>query len=147
MAGVSATGAIHERPFDLGLVIFFGISLTYGFLFALACAGPTAVKSVTGEPGKFIVMLEGRNLILEYEGEAARFGFSTTRYVVAANAEEAEGIAIQQLHDDAKLNETLLNRPEDPPRYSVTHHIEVEAFDATSKSDLGYIFYRDRDTR
>jgi len=116
-------------------------------LFALACTSPTAEKSVTGELGKFIVMLEGRNLILEYEGEAARFGFSTTRHVVAADAEEAEGIAIQQLHDDVKLNETLLNRPEDPPRYSVTHHIEVESFDAASKSGFGYIFYRDHDTR
>ena len=92
-------------------------------------------------------MLEGRNLILEYEGEPARFGFSTTLNVVAPEAEAAERIAIQQLRDDAGLNTTLLNRPEDPPRYSVTHHIEVKSFDAISKPDLGYIFYRDHDTR
>lgn len=123
------------------------ISRCWIVLFALACASPAPDESATGEPGKFIVMLEGRNLVLEYEGEATRFGFSTTRYVVAASAEEAESIAIQQLRDDAELNETLLNGPDDPPRYGVTHHIEVESFGAASRSDPGYIFYRDYDTR
>ena len=119
-------------------------------LLAIACASPvTDAPAPSGEGGvkKYIVMLEGRNFIFEHEGEPTRFGFSTSRDVTAANPEEAERLAIEDIRGDDRLNAPLLNDPSNPPRITVTHHIQVEAFDPVSRPNLDYIFYEDRDTR
>ena len=119
-------------------------------LLAIACASPVTdspARSAKGGVKKYIVMLEGRNFIFEHEGEPTLFGFSTTRDVMAADPEEAERLAIQDIRDDDRLNASLLNDPANPPRITVTHYIEVESFDSLSRPDLGYIFYEDRDTR
>jgi hypothetical protein len=119
-------------------------------LLAIACTSPvTDAPAPSGEAGvkKYIVMLEGRNFIFEHEGEPTRFGFSTSRDVTAANPEEAERLAIQDIRGDDRLNAPLLNDPSNPPRITVTHHIEVESFDPVSRPNLDYIFYEDRDTR
>jgi hypothetical protein len=117
---------------------------------AVACAGP-AVDSpaphANDRPKKYIVMLEGRNFILDYEGEPTRFGFSTTRHVEAADPEEAERRAIQNVHGDDRLNASLLNDPSNPPRVTVARTTEVESFDSDRSPELGYIFYEDHDTR
>jgi hypothetical protein len=119
-------------------------------LLAVACAGP-AVDSPAPQAShrmkKFIVMLEGRNFIFNYEGEPTRFGFSTTRHVEAADAEEAERRAIQDVLEDDQLNASLLNDPSNPPRVTMTRIIEVESFDPDRSPQLGYIFYEDHDTR
>jgi hypothetical protein len=98
-------------------------------------------------PKKYIVMLEGRNFILDYEGEPTRFGFSTTRHVEAADPEEAEQRAIQDVQRDDQLNASLLNDPSNPPRVTMTRAIEVESFESDRSPELGYIFYQDHDTR
>ena len=124
--------------------------LPWLLLTAVACAGP-AVDSPAPHandlPKKYIVMLEGRNFILDYEGEPTRFGFSTTRHVEAADPEEAERRAIQDVRSDDRLNTSLLNDPSNPPRVTVTRSIEVESFDSDRSPELGYIFYEDHDTR
>ena len=117
---------------------------------AVACAGPSvdsAVPYADDPPKKYIVMLEGRNFILDYEGEPTRFGFSTTRHVEAADPEEAEHRAIQDVRGDDQLNESLLNDPSNPPRVTMTRAIEVESFDSDRSPEFGYIFYEDHDTR
>jgi hypothetical protein len=119
-------------------------------LLLTACATTSAEPVESGEtdsPRRFIVMIEGRNFVFADEGRPARFGFSTTRDVVARNAPEAEEIAIRMVREDETLNESLLNQPNDPPRVTVTHHIEVESFESVPRPDLGYIFYRDRDSK
>jgi len=119
-------------------------------LLAIACASPVAdspAPAANGRAKKYIVMLEGRNYILEYEGEPTRFGFSTTLDVEAVDPKEAELLAIREVREDDKLNAPLLNDPTDPPRITMTHYIEVESFDSVPRPDLGYIFYEDRDTR
>ena len=117
---------------------------------AVACAGlpvDSSAPSANDVPKKYIVMLEGRNFILDYEGEPTRFGFSTTRHVEAADPEEAERRAIQDVRGDDQLNGSLLNDPSNPPRVTMTRAIEVESFDSDRSPELGYIFYEDHDTR
>ena len=124
--------------------------LPWLLLLAVACAGP-AVDSpaphANDRPKKYIVMLEGRNFIFDYEGEPTRFGFSTTRHIEAADPEEAERRAIQDVLEDDQLNASLLNDPSNPPRVTMTRSIEVESFDSDLSPQLGYIFYEDHDTR
>lgn len=119
-------------------------------LLAVACAGPapdsTAPKA-NGRLKKYIVMLEGRNFILDYEGQPTRFGFSTTRHVEAADPEEAGRRAIEEVREDDRLNAPLLNDPSNPPRVTMTRTVEVESFDFDRSPELGYIFYEDHDTR
>ena len=123
---------------------------TWSLLLAVACAGPapsapepigaTAVK-------KYIVMIEGRNLIFASGGTPQRFGFSTTRDIEARSPEEAEQRAIQSVREDDELNRALLNDPSDPPSIVVTQKVQVESFESHRRPDLDYIFYADRDTR
>jgi len=119
-------------------------------LLAVACAGPApdaTAPNANPRPKKYIVMLEGRNFIFDYEGKPTRFGFSTTRHVEAANPEEAGRRATQEVREDDRLNASLLNDPSNPPRVTTTRTIEVDSFDSDRSPELGYIFYEDHDTR
>lgn len=119
-------------------------------LLAIACAGPAAVApepSETTAVKKYIVMIEGRNLIFASEGRSKRFGFSTTRDVEARNPEEAEQLAIESVRRDEELNRALLNIPSDPPRIVVTQSVRVDSFESHRRPDSEYIFYADLDTR
>jgi hypothetical protein len=119
-------------------------------LLAIACAGPAAVApepSETTAVKKYIVMIEGRNLIFASEGRSKRFGFSTTRDVEARNPEEAEQLAIESVRRDEELNRALLNSPSDPPRIVVTQSVRVDSFESHRRPDSEYIFYADLDTR
>jgi len=117
---------------------------------AIACVTETpAAPNPDALPGpkKYIVSLEGRNYIMESDGEPTRFGFFTTRHVVATSSEEAAQRAIDSVRADAELNASLLNAPEDPPRVAVTKQVVVESFDVDHSPELGYIFYEDHETR
>jgi hypothetical protein len=122
-------------------------------LLAIACTGPTAVApkpttaTATTAVAKYIVMIEGRNLIFASGGKPKRFGFSTTRDIEAHSPEEAEQLAIQSVRQDEELNQALLNDPSDPPRIAVTQNVRVESFESHRRPDSEYIFYVDRDTR
>lgn len=121
-------------------------------LLAIACTGPTAVApepkaKATTAVAKYIVMIEGRNLIFASGGKPKRFGFSTTRDIEAHSPEEAERLAIQSVREDEELNRALLNDPSDPPRIAVTQNVRVESFESHRRPDSEYIFYADRDTR
>lgn len=104
-------------------------------------------NAATGSIRNFIVIIEGRNFIFDHEGRPTRFGFSATRNVSARSLAEAENAAIQNVLDDETLNGSLLNSPGNPPRVIATHAVEVKTFDAIPQQDLGYIFYRDRDSK
>ncbi len=96
---------------------------------------------------KYVVMLEGRNFIFAHEGEPKLYGFSATRDIEASNPDDANRKAIQEVRDDEELNASLMNSPSNPPRISVMRHIEVKAFDSSTRHKLGYIFYEDHDTQ
>jgi hypothetical protein len=130
-------------------------------LLALGCASGTPptqapassstaalpAASATAAVKKYIVMIEGRNLILASGGRPQRFGFSATRDVEAHSPEEAAERAIRTVREDAELHNALLNDPSDPPRFVVTQNVQVESFESHRRPDRNYIFYTDRDTR
>lgn len=110
-----------------------------------ATALPAA--SATAAVKKYIVMIEGRNLILTSGGKPQRFGFSATRDVEARSPEEAAERAIRTVREDTELNNALRNAPNDPPRFVVTQKVQVESFESHHRPKRDYIFYADRDTR
>jgi hypothetical protein len=120
-----------------------------GLLAASGCTGEKALSrtSEAAAPAKkFIVMLEGRNYIFDRGGQPTPLGFFATKHVIASDANAAERAAVREVQDDEKLNASIVNAPSDPPRVTVTRHIEVDSFAADSSPNLGYIFYEDRDS-
>jgi len=127
--------------------------LTPLFLLMACASGPEGSGSRVAAAGEkaanrnYVVMIEGRNFLFDDEGRPTRFGFSVARNIRAGSVAEAERIAIRNVHDDESLSGSLLNSADDPPRVIVTHVFEVDAFDTAPDHDLGYIFYRDRDSK
>jgi|GEM_PF-2322709 len=124
--------------------------LPWLLLLAIACASPPAMAPGPATPAtveKYIVMIEGRNLIFASDGKPKRFGFSTTRDIEARSPEEAGRLAIESVKQDGELNRALLNGPSDPPRIVVVESVRVDSFETYRRPGYGYIFYADRDTR
>jgi len=142
--GARGRSRIESRPWGtLGLAVAL-------LLLSLGCASSAPEASSTDAaqaPKKYVVKIDGRNLLVREGDDVTRLGFFTTRHVVAATPEEAERIAVQQVRDDDQLQSVLVNEPSDPPNITAAGHVEVKTFDADSSPDLGYIFYRDHDAR
>lgn len=67
---------------------------------------------------KFRVLVEGENLLMEVQG-VQRLGLYTTRYVEAADAEEASQCAIDLAKNELVSTGALLNEHGDPPIFVV----------------------------
>ena len=145
---------LRYEGLDVALALIMGTagtpskeSTTYAYSNSYVMADDLAGLFATIAIKKYIVMIEGRNLILASDGRPERFGFSTTRDVEARSPEEAEQLAIRSVREDETLNRALLNAPADPPRIVVTQSVRVESFEDHRRPDIGYIFYADRGAR
>jgi hypothetical protein len=125
-------------------------------LLALACAAPAPpaqapapapAVAASAAVKKYIVTIEGRNLLLTSGGRPQRFAFSATRDVEARSPEEAAERAIRTVREDAELHNALRNAPSDPPHFEVIQEVEVESFESHRRPKRDYIFYADRSPR
>jgi hypothetical protein len=91
---------------------------------------------------KYSVTLEGRNFLLDIEGSVKKYGFFTTRYVEAENAEQAEMKAVQLIRKDQSLKTTAKNEGAKPMVYldSIT---ELESFEGVRLPGTGYAWFPD----
>jgi hypothetical protein len=92
----------------------------------------------------FKVRLNGRNLLIEMDGELAKFGFVTMRHVEAADQSEAEGLAVDALRRIDSLREAVKNSADDPPRVYVEEIIEITAIDPAAPTP-GLSWYPEED--
>jgi hypothetical protein len=88
------------------------------------------------------VTINGRNFLLEVDGQVRRVGFYTTREVEAADAAEAEVAAIQCMREDAELRARVRNPADDPPMLFVEEIAPIDAIDP-DKPVPGLVFYDD----
>jgi hypothetical protein len=56
---------------------------------------------------RYSVRLNGQNFLLNFEGNAQKFGFYTTRDVEAESFEDAELKAVQIVRKDETIRDTL----------------------------------------
>lgn len=89
----------------------------------------------------FRVLVNGRNFLLDFDGEARRVGFYATRTVEAATPDEAESAAVELLRRDALLREVTLNEQTDPPMMYVEEIIEVRNGKKDGDANTGFSFY------
>ncbi len=89
---------------------------------------------------KFRVMLEGENLWVRLDREPQHLGFFTTRFVEAADPDEAARRAVDLVRGD--LRDRLLNAPDDSPRVVVDEIVEVARFPSDVElPGHGYTWY------
>jgi hypothetical protein len=88
----------------------------------------------------FMVRVEGRNFLLEFQDKIDKFGFYATRTIEAANEKAAEFAAMDVSR--AELNKIVKNERTDPPMMYSDELWEVEKFDGKKE---GYAFFPDEE--
>jgi hypothetical protein len=88
----------------------------------------------------FRCSIRGENFPGELIGLTAAVGFHATRYVDAESAEEAEGIAVAALRQDAAL--TVTSEPHVKNAKVYFERIEEVAADAERAPNAGFTFFR-----
>ena len=92
---------------------------------------------------KYLVSIQGENLLLEVKGEKAKYGFHTKRYVDAESAEKAEMAALMLIFNDRNLQQSLANTQEDPPAVTAGEITKVTEPVSDVQSELKIEYYRE----
>ena len=71
-----------------------------------------------------------------------KMGFYTTQYVEAENQGIAERKAVELIQNDEKLNQVVLNDPDNPPVLSAEKVLKLDSFEGVNHHGAGYSFYR-----
>ena len=88
-------------------------------------------------------MLEGKNILLNHEGNLVKHGFFTTRYVEAENTKKAELAAIALVKNDSSFSKAIQNDSSSEPIIYLEELNEIESFKDINTPGTGYSFYRD----
>jgi hypothetical protein len=91
---------------------------------------------------KYRVTIHGQNYLIRLDDLVERMGFYTTRYVQAENKEIAELKAVEHIQNDDKLNQVVLNAPDNPPLINSEEVLELDSFKGINPPGAGYSFYR-----
>jgi hypothetical protein len=89
------------------------------------------------------VLLNGENFLLNFDGRPQKMGFYVTRFVDAADADDAENAAVALLREDALLKGLVLNGRDDPPMLYAEEVEELEADAHAEQVDMGFSWYID----
>jgi hypothetical protein len=78
------------------------------------------------------------------EGNPPRkFGFYTTVFIEASNAEQAEAVAAELLRNDLKLREASENEVSDPPVVEIESVKEIQSFDGCKLPRTGLALFEE----
>jgi len=93
---------------------------------------------------KFKVFVQGTNYLIREVGNSPRKqGFYTTAFVEAANAEQAEAVAVELLRNDPKLRNVSENQACDRPVIEVESIEEVQSFEGCHLPRMGLAWYEE----
>jgi hypothetical protein len=92
----------------------------------------------------FQVLVHGENFLMEVDGRTGCYGFYTTRFIEAANQEEAENIAIILVKNEPRIIDSVCN-PEDSPPLVYVEEIEEIAEPDADRIQSGFAFFSEED--
>jgi hypothetical protein len=95
----------------------------------------------------FRIEINGQNFLIDSEGQVAKHGFFTMRYVEAYDASVAENEAIEMIRKSQRLRDLVRNRSDDPPVMDVTEIVELESLDDIEHREPGFIWYPENPKR
>jgi hypothetical protein len=98
--------------------------------------------AVTGMP-RYKVEINGQNFLIHMEGQIAKYGFFTTRFVEATDSTAAENTAVQMIRETQRLRELVRNAPD----MDVIGITEMESVDGTGSREPGFAWYEERPKR
>ena len=91
---------------------------------------------------KYIVIVHGENLLVDYDGVRQRVGFFTNVSVEAFTPADAEERALDIVREDIVKRDLALNAEHDPWRLRAEEVREVESFDPDAqRPGTGLAFY------
>ena len=96
---------------------------------------------------KYKVLINGANFLIEMDGRIAKYGFFTTRFVEATDADAAENTAVQMIRETQRLRDLVRNAPDDPPVMDVIGITELESFDGIENLEPGFAWYEESPKR
>ena len=86
------------------------------------------------------VLINGKNFLIELDGELKKCGFYTTRFVDAADKSLAESEAISIVRNDLFLIENVKNQSDDTPMLFIDGIEYLETYDGT-RPGSGFAWY------
>lgn len=89
---------------------------------------------------KYSVLIEGENLLMGIQ-DVQRFGFFTTRYVVAADVKSASQRAIDLAREELLAEGCLMNGLGDNPTFTVGDILQVDSFNGFHVPGKGFTLY------
>ena len=90
---------------------------------------------------KYRVLLRGQNFRISLNGKMERLGFYTTRFVEAADREEAELRAVQIVREDKELEGCVNDDRKESPMIYLEEIVEVNRFPENGGD--GFTFFQE----
>ena len=94
---------------------------------------------------KYYVLINGQNFLLNKHGRMAKYGFFTTRCVVADGPAQAEVNAVKMLRRNQSLKHLVHNESDDEPVLYIEEISRVESFHDLPGSRQGFSWYPEDD--
>lgn len=95
---------------------------------------------------KFGVLIHGQNFLIDMDGQVAKRGFYTWRYVEAIDPDTAVQKAVAAFREEPELRNTVQNTEDDRPFLDVDQLTELEPA-ADLPPSTGFIWYPMRSKR
>ncbi|HEX8745798.1 MAG TPA: hypothetical protein VF717_01275 [Pyrinomonadaceae bacterium] len=96
--------------------------------------------------GKYRVLINGENFLLDFDGQLRKLGFYVTRAVDAQDPDEAELTAVDLVREDSRLKGNVLNERDDPPMLYAEDVEEIEESDSEVNVNTGFSWFTDGET-
>ena len=90
--------------------------------------------------------MNGRNFLIEVNGVLAKHGFYTNRYVEAADANEAENLAMDSIRKRVDVRHAIRNTEDDKPVMYLEEICKLEDFDGVESFEEGFAWYKEDET-
>lgn len=89
--------------------------------------------------------MNGRNFLIELDGNLAKHGFYQNIFVEAENPNEAEFAAIERIRNNEDLKSIVRNHKDDPPAISLDEIFEIDSITESDKTmEKGCTFYKEK---
>ena len=93
---------------------------------------------------KYRLLINGRNFLIEIDGNVAKHGFYQNIFIEAQSPEAAELIAFDRIRNNEDLKRIVKNDKDDPPQFFLDDIFEIDTITDSDKTmEKGRTFYKE----
>jgi hypothetical protein len=93
---------------------------------------------------KYHVQINAKNLLVNFEGKTAKYGFIQMFQIEENSPESAEDKIINIIRENKELSEITLNADDDPPKMLLEEIYELSEFNKELPKETGKIWYLEK---